>query len=73
MLLQIQAIDRQITRLERHVIENNLQTGWLAIKEKIDALIIRRTAIYERLFHEVRKKLMKDKESKDKKGKGKGT
>jgi hypothetical protein len=69
-LLQIQAIDRQIARLERHVIEKNLQTGWLAIKEQIDALLIKRAAIYERLFQELREKEVKDKKSKDKKGKG---
>ncbi|KAJ1691333.1 hypothetical protein LUZ63_015488 [Rhynchospora breviuscula] len=49
---QIQAIDRQIAKLEREAVKGGKKSGMLAIKEEIEALQMKKMVIYEKLFRD---------------------
>jgi hypothetical protein len=50
--LQIQAIDKQIAKLERDMVRGNRRGGLFAIKDAIEALQMKKSAIYEKMLND---------------------
>lgn len=52
LILQIQAIDRQIAKLERDMTRGSRRHGLFGISEAIQSLQVKKAAIYEKMLND---------------------